>query len=559
MTMRRRETLAVAAVATLALAAALFAWLPDLARTIPDPALTGNRAFGADARLIVWILAWDVHALTTRPLGLFQANIFHPAPDMLTGSEHFLGNALLAAPLQLATGNPVLAANAVVLATYILAAVAMYACVRGVGGGKAGAAVAGAAVALGPLRVPVDLHVLQYPSWLLPALVLAAVATRRGRLLPLAIIATLAFCTSYYIAGMAALVVGVELVLAASTDGLAACRRIILASLPALTGLAVLSVPYARRIGIPNPDVGALTPLLWQFWQRRLFDPADPEIGTGWVVAALALVGLLGPLVARRWPRETEWRWILLTVVGLLIAAGPALEIAGYTVPLPYALAPPSLLRVLRGFGRFMVLAHVGIAGLAAMGTDAIVGAFAAQRRVAADVAAAVLVLAVILPRAARLGEMPRGALPVGPNVPAGHRALAHLEPGPVLDWPLGTPPFVDELAQTDTMVASAAHWRPLLNGFAAYPPRWRAVVSQQAQRLPDREALQALVDLTGLRWILLQPERTDAALRRRFEALAASAPPALAQVPVPGDDVLYRVLLTPRHEWAAALAQQAP
>jgi hypothetical protein len=105
----------------------------DAAHAIPDAAARGNAGWGADARLIVWALAWDVHALVTQPLRLFDANIFHPAPGMLAGAENLLATALAVAPVQLASRNPVLAANVAAMATYPLAAVLRYALARALG------------------------------------------------------------------------------------------------------------------------------------------------------------------------------------------------------------------------------------------------------------------------------------------------------------------------------------------------------------------------------------------------------------------------------------------
>ena len=151
-------------VATLVLAVVAWPWLQDVATAIPDEAAAGNEWMGADARLIIWILSWDVHALLNHPLHLFDANIFHPASRMLTGSEHLLSTALLFAPTFLATGNPVLGANVTALATYVLAAVSTYALMRRLELPAVAAAVAALGFAIGPLRVPADLHILQYPN-----------------------------------------------------------------------------------------------------------------------------------------------------------------------------------------------------------------------------------------------------------------------------------------------------------------------------------------------------------------------------------------------------------
>ena len=79
-------------------------------------------ALSADTRLFLWTLSWDVHALLHQPLRLFDANIFHPEPlRTLAYSEHVFGSAARrrAVP-DLASDNPVLALNAVVLLSCVL-------------------------------------------------------------------------------------------------------------------------------------------------------------------------------------------------------------------------------------------------------------------------------------------------------------------------------------------------------------------------------------------------------------------------------------------------------
>src|SRR5262245_41584841 len=167
-----------AAVAFFAVAAR--PWIGSMATAIPDAARTGNPAWGADARLIVWILAWVAHALATAPSGLFDAPIFHPIPRMLTGSEHLATSVLVSGPVYALTSNPILAANVAAMSTYVLAAVVGYALMRTVGLPVAAACAGAAALMLGPLQVPADLHVLQYPIWLLALVILTAVRLEQG-------------------------------------------------------------------------------------------------------------------------------------------------------------------------------------------------------------------------------------------------------------------------------------------------------------------------------------------------------------------------------------------
>jgi len=122
--------------------------------TFPISLFPASRAvdLGADTRLFLWTLGWDVHALSQNPFSLFQANIFFPQMDTLAYSEHLLGNALLAAPWLAATDNLVLGMNAVVLISCVGAGAGTYFLARSIGIGAPGALVAGVVFAFAPPR-----------------------------------------------------------------------------------------------------------------------------------------------------------------------------------------------------------------------------------------------------------------------------------------------------------------------------------------------------------------------------------------------------------------------
>lgn len=106
-----------------------------------------------DSCLHTYILAWDVHKLTTGLKGLFDANIFYPHPRALAYSDHLLGSALLAAPFLLATGNPLLAQNMVGYLSFVLSGLGMYLLVRKFLPGKGPALIAGLVFAFCPWRI----------------------------------------------------------------------------------------------------------------------------------------------------------------------------------------------------------------------------------------------------------------------------------------------------------------------------------------------------------------------------------------------------------------------
>ena len=132
---------------------ALFGIMTALA-TFPLSARPGSEAIdlGPDTRLFLWTLAWNTEALTQKPFSLFDANIFYPEPRTLAYSEHQLGSALVAAPLLVTSGNPLLAMNTVLLLSCFLSGLGAYILSRQLGLGQAGALLAGIVFAFTPPR-----------------------------------------------------------------------------------------------------------------------------------------------------------------------------------------------------------------------------------------------------------------------------------------------------------------------------------------------------------------------------------------------------------------------
>jgi hypothetical protein len=105
----------------------------------------------ADTRLFIWTISWDVHAGFTRPLHLFDANIFYPERRTLAYSEHLLGSAIMVSPL-VALGERLLALNALVLLSCVLSGLGAYLLAREVGAGPWGSLIAGVIFAFAPPR-----------------------------------------------------------------------------------------------------------------------------------------------------------------------------------------------------------------------------------------------------------------------------------------------------------------------------------------------------------------------------------------------------------------------
>jgi hypothetical protein len=107
---------------------------------------------GADTKLFLWTIGWDLHALVHQPFSIFDANIFYPLPHTLAYSENAIGSAIFAAPVLLLTGNPVLALNSVLLLACVLCGVGAYVLARRLELSPGAALLAGVIFAFTPPR-----------------------------------------------------------------------------------------------------------------------------------------------------------------------------------------------------------------------------------------------------------------------------------------------------------------------------------------------------------------------------------------------------------------------
>lgn len=107
---------------------------------------------GPDTHLGLFVLSWDVHAFTSQPLAIFEANTFYPNPRTLAYQDNLIGSALIAAPVLWLTGNPVLALNVICLLANVLCGLGAYVLARRLGLGTAAALLCGLVFALSPPR-----------------------------------------------------------------------------------------------------------------------------------------------------------------------------------------------------------------------------------------------------------------------------------------------------------------------------------------------------------------------------------------------------------------------
>ncbi len=569
---RGRDTARHLAAAAVAYGLLATWWTWPLGRHLGDHVVDGvaiHGAFGwlavADVLLYVWTLAWDVHALTTAPLSLLDANVFHPAAWALARADHFLGHLPLFAPIYAVTRNPVLGHQTALWLCFPLSALAMHAAVRSWTGSTPAAVVAGVLFGFAPWRSTQLGHLQLQATMYLPLALLAAERTvrtgSRSAWIALAIATGMQALCSVYLAFVVALAV-TAMAIGTAGDRAGAWRAVGVTATAALLALGS-ALPYlilartgafsglggggAERIALlgANP--------LGTFVLRSRPPSTDGYWFLGWVCIALAATAV----VARpsgRGDAAIRRGLLLVLVAGWIASLGYSRALtSGDSVPLPLGW----LAGLIPSFGTFRAPVRLGLGvALAAPALAGLGVAFLARRLRSAAGPLAGVVLATIV---AEFWPAPVPLRAV-PDIPAVYGWLHAAPPGPVLEVPAG---FVDDDFRADVWAvrwqsgyqyASTTHWQRLLNGYSAYPPQSFFFLMAIARRLPEADALADLVDLTGLRWLVVHRASLTAAERAAWER---DVPTGLAPRATLGDDAVFEVLLPARTDLVGVLRDE--
>lgn len=475
----------------------LFAWFPTAIPAVPN---------ASDSQLIVWILDWVLHSLSEPVRGWTDAPINHPAPGQLTGSDWFLSAQLAFAPAFLVSGNAILATNIAAWTTYPLSAAITQHLLRRLGFTLAAALPAALFFSLASRRVPFNIHQLQNANLLLPLVALALVhlreepGWRRSALAAAAFL--LAVLSALYGALFSGLVGAIFLVTLGFSGAAQKRPRFFLFALAAAALTAALS---AWLLGDWWARTGSeMRPLVaWEASPEKFADALlgasrhEPTANGFWVPAVVVL-----PALYATWRAGSATIAItaaILWLSGALLSLG--LPSVFEQTPLAFMAYPPRF-QVVADLGRALVLA-LGITGMG----------LALRQRNAERLASGVVVLALLATRALSFAETPF-LLPaaVASNAPVYERfaELGLESPGPVLELPLRTAARETRgrPVAPDAMLGQMRHRQPLLNGYTGYHAAHRAFLLDAIGRLPSALAIDDLQRATGVRWILLRPEK---------------------------------------------------
>ena len=515
---------------------------------------TLSRNDNGDAQLNEWIMAWVAHELPRAPARLFSANIFYPATDTLAFSEPLIVPALMGAPLSWLGGSPVLVFNIVLIAGFALTAWATATVATAWTGDKAAGLLAGSMFAFNTHTLTRLAHIQGIHAWGLPLALAAAdrLVTRtwlRDAVWLAVWMAAMAY-TSGYLLVFGSVMIAVVLI-ARVADWAPRAPRVLgaFALAAALGGAAAIPVylPYhrvARDQGMvrsldsvadysasPKGYLAAAGRVHFYTWSGRFFrDPVD-SFFPGFVVLLLAGVALwravrrAGAAGDGGLARRRVLMLAAIAATGVVLSFGIRTPVYGWL----FHLFPP--MQGLRAAARFGNLFLLGMAGLAGFGLAALRRQLPARRA---------LVLAVILVSLANLESL-RAPFPYTrfDGIPGIYSLLTD-EPGRVVlvETPFYPPQAVFENA--GYVLASTAHWRPLMNGYSGYVPASYRTYAASFWFFPEDSAIQEM-RRAGVTHVMVHPQRFYQDAATVMQKVAAS--PYLQRMAVGRNgDELYRL-----------------
>jgi hypothetical protein len=535
------------------LAAGVFTW-----PLIRHPfSLLGATDPTGDPSLYLWVLGWDLRSLFEHPGWLltgrvFDANIYHPAPNTLAYSDHLLPQALVLAPLYALTRDLVLCYNALLLGSLIASALAMHLLARALVDSEWPAYVAGLIFGFAPYHFAHLTHIQLQSLYFLPLSFLFLhrlfTATRRRDAIALGGVLGLQMASSVYYGIIGGIGVGCLAIMLAILNGRLRDWRLlrsgILAAAVALLVLMPWSIAYleVRRETGAGRNLseaargGALlasylqappTNLLYgrTGWLRpsetaRLPRKEGPEqeLFPGFCALLLAAIGAIA---APRSLKKGAAAYTVVAAAGVVLSLGP-----DGVRPLYTALYNTLFgLAAIRASARFSVLALVAIAALAAIGARAI----EARRPPGARwIGVAILIIAL---------EYGNGAIafPAAPQMTSNAGRWIRDRPGSgaVLCLPMHV--FA---GNTACMLQSLEHRRPVVNGYSGVRPLFFEALVDAMSGAPDPESLLAMHDL-GVEYVVSE----------RPLAIEGELGGALVERAAFGDQHVYQVQWSPAIE----------
>jgi hypothetical protein len=509
-----------------------------LAMLYPYPRnLSTHLRDNGDSLEYAWVLGYSAKQLLSDPLRLFDGNIFYPFKSSLAYSDSTIASTMTVLPVIMATDNPVLAANLVILMTFVLSGFGTYLLVHDLTGNRFAGILAGIVFAFNPFRID---HLFQVPNvashWM-PFVFFALHRFLKNESPRWAVgfgaFLSLQLLSSFYHAYAIGIAVAVYLLAILAWRPKSVLRREIVvpiagATFVSLAVLFVVALPYfevaarydmRRTLGEasfysarPENYLGVLDhSRIWGRIQAMVdWGDAERRLFPGLLAVVLALIGLL-----KGAHREVGVRFALVGLFAFVLSLGPRLYLTsdGEPIDIPFALPYAILFEYLPGFqsmrvpARFAIVVMLSLSVLAGLGVAFLLehlsrigkSGWAVTREPVARTVIALTMIAFSLAEYASF-PIPMQPIATGSNIP---EVYQWLRSQPVTGALVEIPVDDNAFRQAPYAYFSTYHRWNTVNGWRSFtPPGYRELASV-LQDFPSAESI-AVAHSLGLKYVLV-------------------------------------------------------
>ena len=547
------------AFSALALAATHPLVVRGLAATVPGD--------DRDPLLTAWTLAWDASRIRAGFTGLWDAPNFFPYHHTLAYSDHLLGIAILTAPIQWITRNPILVYNIAFLAAFVTSAAGMYVLARSLTGRRDVAALAAVAYVSAPFRLGHIAHLQWLTLGWLPLSLWGLhryLATGAWRHLSIAaggyLMQSLTASYFVYFALLPLAIVGLA---GWRSISRMPTRRPIAQTVVVAAIIAAVLAPVARAYVDARREAGLrrtledittlsadvsdyVSPPSVGPWRSQGLRQGEHALFPGAVVVALAIVAV----ISRR--RDADVRtYAIVAVCAFIFSLGPQPAAWGHRLPFPgpyaWLLAIVPGLDGLRATARLGVVVLLALSVLAAFGAAVIVDRFSPRWR---PITASILIaFALFEGWAAPIPTAAFNPLPDA-DVRAAYSYLRDRPRGGAIELPMSS----EDAARSEFLYQyrTLLHGHPIVNGHSGYLSPLVTFLRGGHTPLREPEHFNGLVEMLrtiGVRYLVLHADAYDD--RSQLDAMLATLQPAHGHVQAErsfGPITIYTLTPLPSH-----------
>jgi hypothetical protein len=544
---RRGSTVTEAAGVLAAFSAlAILATHPLVARGVAANVPADDR----DPLLMAWTLAWDASRIRAGFAGFWDAPNFFPYHHTLAYSDHLLGIAILTAPIEWLTGNPILVYNIAFLAAFVTSAAGMYVLARSLTGRRDVAALASVAYVFAPFRLGHIAHLQWLTLGWLPLSLWGLhryLATGAWRFLLVAAGGYLMqSLTASYFVYFALLPLAIVALAGWRSRARIAARRLAVQLSVVAVLLAAVLVPIAiayidarREAGLRRSleDITTLSADVADYvkppsigpWRNQGLRQGEHAVFPGAVVVVLAIVALVS-----RYRRDWHVRtYAIVALCAFVFSLGPQPSAWEHRLPFPGPYA--WLLAIVPGLDGLRATARLGVVVLLALSVLAAFGAMAIVDRVgrhARPIVVSMLVALIVFEGWA--APIPTTAFDPRPDADtrAAYEYLRERPRGGAIELPMSS----EDSARSEFLYQyrTLLHGHPIVNGHSGYLSPLVTFLRGGHTPLREPDHFNGMVEMLraiGVRYIVLHADAYDD--RSQLDAMLATLQPSNGHVQI--------------------------